>query len=174
MAIKTKNLITAALFTGLTAISAFIKIPLPIVPITLQGMIILLAGLTLEPGTALLSQIAYIAIGLSGVPVFTEGGGVQYILSPTFGYLIANIPAVLATASIRKKRNDLYLIPALTGLIIIYVIGSIVLFINLNLVAKIETSIKYAFQIGTMPFIIPDLIKALAAISIAKKINKDK
>ena len=67
-----------ALFAALTAIGAFIRIPLPYVPITLQTIFVLLAGVLLGKKRAALSQVIYLVIGLAGVPVFTEGGGRLY------------------------------------------------------------------------------------------------
>ena len=44
---KTRELVLCALFTALTAVGAFIKIPVPVVPFTLQFLFTLLAGLLL-------------------------------------------------------------------------------------------------------------------------------
>ena len=38
------------------------------------------------------SQIAYLAIGLSGLSVFSQGGGLEYLSKPSFGYLLGFIP----------------------------------------------------------------------------------
>ena len=77
---RTKNLVLIALFAALVAIGAFIKIPMPLVPITLQFAFCLLAGevLGVKGGTAVL---IYVIMGLIGLPVFTEGGGFMYVLS---------------------------------------------------------------------------------------------
>ena len=32
-------------------------------------------------------------IGLLGLPVFTQGGGIGYVLQPSFGFLLGLIPA---------------------------------------------------------------------------------
>ena len=65
MKMKSKSMITAALFTCMTAIAAFIKIPFPVVPVTLQVMVVIMTGLILNPRTAAISKIAYIIIGLT-------------------------------------------------------------------------------------------------------------
>ena len=84
---KTRNLIIVAMFAALTAIGAFIKVPIPYVPFTLQYLFCALAGLVLGSKLGALSQIVYVAIGLSGVPVFTEGGGIGYIFKPLLDIL---------------------------------------------------------------------------------------
>ena len=79
---KTYKMILVSIFAALTAVGAFIKIPLPPVPFTLQVFFVILSGLLLGSRMGLASQIVYIALGLVGVPVFTEGGGLQYIFHP--------------------------------------------------------------------------------------------
>ncbi|MCG8608351.1 biotin transporter BioY, partial [bacterium] len=79
----------SSLFAALTAAGAFIKIPLPYVPLTLQPLFVIMAGSVLGAKFGAQSQLIYLAVGLSGVPVFANGGGPAYILQPTFGYLLA-------------------------------------------------------------------------------------
>ncbi|MGI6783296.1 MAG: biotin transporter BioY [Aminivibrio sp.] len=169
---KTSTLIMASLFTALTAIGAFIKIPTPMVPVTLQVMVVILSGFMLKPKAALFSQTAYVTIGLLGVPIFTEGGGIQYILSPTFGYLLGNIVGAWTVSLISNKNEHNSYLAAFSGLFVIYLTGASVLYCNLNLVAKIQSTIFTTLKIGVIPFIIPDTLKAIAAILLARKINK--
>ena len=88
MNLKTRDLILIAMFAALTAIGAFIRIPLPVVPITLQYFFCALGALLLGAKKGALAQILYVAVGLIGIPIFTKGGGPQYIFQPSFGYLI--------------------------------------------------------------------------------------
>ena len=85
---KAKDMILVALFAALTAIGAFIKIPIPYVPITLQVLFCAYSGLLLGARRGLYSQLLYLAVGLIGIPIFTNGGGPAYVLQPTFGYLV--------------------------------------------------------------------------------------
>ena len=64
------------------------KIPVPVVPFTLQLLFTMTAGLLLGGKLVAASVGAYILIGLLGLPVFAEGGGPAYILKPSFGYII--------------------------------------------------------------------------------------
>ena len=84
---KLRNQILCAIFTALIAIGAFIRIPVPVVPFTLQFLFTTLAGVLLGSRLGATSVILYIVLGLLGVPVFAEGGGPGYILKPSFGYL---------------------------------------------------------------------------------------
>jgi biotin transport system substrate-specific component len=49
---------------------------------------VLLTGCLGGKNAALLSQIAYLILGLLGLPIFDRGGGWQYIFEPNFGYLL--------------------------------------------------------------------------------------
>jgi biotin transport system substrate-specific component len=70
---NTRSLILCGFFSALIAIGAFIKIPVPVVPFTLQFLFTNLAGLLLGPKLGALSVAIYIGVGLLGVPVFAEG-----------------------------------------------------------------------------------------------------
>ena len=120
MKISTKDITLVALFSALIAVGAFIKIPFLIVPITLQTLFVILSALVLERRLAVLSVIVYLMIGLAGFPVFAKGGGINYIFSPTFGYLVAFIFATYFIASFKEK--NLYIITFI-GMLIIYALG---------------------------------------------------
>ena len=103
---KTKNLILVALFTALTAVGAFIRIPVPVVPFTLQFLFTMLAGLLLGGTLGATSVLVYIILGLLGLPVFTSGGGIGYIFQPTFGYIIGFCIAAYVTGKIANKTEN--------------------------------------------------------------------
>ena len=83
-----RMMVRAALFAALTAVGAFIRIPIGDLSVTLQVMFSLMAGLILKEKWGSISQIMYILCGLVGIPVFTGGGGPQYVLQPSFGFII--------------------------------------------------------------------------------------
>ena len=85
---KTKQLVFCSLFTALIAVGAFIKIPVPVVPFTLQYLFTMLAGLILGPRLGTISVTAYMLLGLAGLPIFTEGGGLMYLAKPSCGFLL--------------------------------------------------------------------------------------
>jgi biotin transport system substrate-specific component len=104
----------------------------------------------------------YLSGGILGLPWFSGSvAGLAILKSPTVGYLIGFI---MASWLIGKFSNYPYL-SILLGTSVIYLFGTI----GLSLVLQI--SILEAIKIGVLPFLIGDLIKALAAFGIAKKIN---
>ena len=60
---------------AVTAVGAYLKIPLPMLPVTLQMTFVGLAGFWLGPWHGAASQLTYLCVGLVGVPVFAKGGG---------------------------------------------------------------------------------------------------
>ena len=134
----TRNMVLAALFAALTAIGAFLQIPTGTVPITLQFLFTALAGLLLGWKWGAISQLLYVGIGLLGLPVFTQGGGIGYVLQPSFGFLLGLIPAaaiigalmvltpgVALTMGVRDILNGDYLSGSIRLLDALLIAGSI-------------------------------------------------
>lgn len=134
--LSTKDLVLCALFSALIAVGAFIKIPIPIVPFTLQFLFTNLAGLLLGSRLGAISVITYIVIGLLGFPVFTGGGGIGYIMQPTFGYIIGFAAGAYITGYLSEKSNDLsfknLIYAGLAGLGIVYLFGMVYYFFISN------------------------------------------
>ncbi len=171
-------LIPAALFAALTAIGAFIKIPLPPVPISLQTFFVVLAGLLLGAKYGTLSQILYLFIGLAGVPVFIEGGGILYILKPTFGYLIGFIFCAFTIGKIVHQNEReltfpraLYILKNTSakriamacscGILLIYIPGVAYLFLISHFYLESGLTLTQAVISGFVYFIIWDIGKII-------------
>ena len=114
----TRQLVRTALFAALTAVGAFLKIPLGPSAITLQFFFTAMAGCLLGSGCGALSQLIYVALGLLGLPVFTAGGGFSYVLHPTFGFLLGLIPAAWVIGRLARSTRSFWRIAlaALAGL----------------------------------------------------------
>ena len=126
---KTKNMVLCAMFVTLIAAGAFIKIPIPVVPFTLQYLFTMLAGLLLGGKLGCISVCVYILLGLAGLPVFAQGGGIGYIFQPSFGYIIGFAVGAYATGVIANgKENPGYprlLAANFIGLGIVYLLGMV-------------------------------------------------
>ena len=133
---RTRELILCGLFTALTAVGAFIKIPVPVCPFTLQLLFTTLAGLLLGARLGLVAVAVYLVLGLLGVPVFTQGGGPGYILQPTFGYLIGFALGAWLTGKIARSVPNPSLKRILAanfaGLAVVYALGMIYVYIINN------------------------------------------
>lgn len=167
MKISAKDLTLVALFSALIAVGAFIKLPFLLVPITLQTLFIVLSALVLERRLAVLSVIVYIMIGLVGFPIFANGGGINYIFSPTFGYLVSFIFATYFIASFKEK--NIYISTAI-GMLIIYALGMMYfVFIQYVLNGKVYL-ISYLFYNLFLVFLPGDILSCVVAIIGYRKI----
>ncbi len=171
---KPKHIIFAGLFAALTAIGAFIKIPLPYVPLTLQVFFCLLSGILLGARVGLFSQIVYIAVGLMGLPVFTAGGGPGYVLNPTFGYLAGLIVCAFVIGKLSERLTKvsitkLFLINIL-GVLIIYAVGVPYLYLIKNLYLGAETPLSKVLYGGFLITIPGDILKSYLAALIGVKL----
>lgn len=169
---KQKAMIFAALFASLTAAVSFFKIPLPFtpVPITLQTLIVLLAGAMLGSSYGALAMIIYLLLGLIGLPVFSGGSsGLGALLGPTGGFLFSfPIAAFVIGRLSRTKKITGLLFAMLIGTLIIYIMGAIqgTIVTHLGLIA--------IFAGWILPFIIGDAIKLLLAAWIGRSVDINK
>ena len=100
---KTRSLVLAAVFSSLIAVGAFIRIPLPFLSFSLQTLFVALASILLERRWAVISVLIYIAVGLAGFPVFSTGGGIGYIVQPSFGFLIGFVLWVFVAGTLNAR-----------------------------------------------------------------------
>ena len=124
--LRIKDIVLCGLFAALISIGTFIKIPTPLLPITLQTLFVVLAGLLLGSKNGAIAVVIYVVIGLLGIPVFTQGGGFAYILNPTFGYILSFIIGAWVAGFIAEKFKPSILTWTLAGIIaiiLIYAIG---------------------------------------------------
>lgn len=149
-------------FAALTAILAQVRVPLWFtpVPFTGQTLAVLASGLVLGWKRGALSQLLYVAVGAVGFPVFQGGnGGWSYVAGPTLGYLIGFIVAAMVAGwvarSIRSKAAGW--IGAIAGTAVVYVFGVAWLGHALGV------DLPEAIQLGVVPFLIGDAIKATLA-----------
>jgi len=162
-----KSILTA-LFAALIAVGAFVKIPLPPVPITLQTLFALISGLLLPLSVSLSSVLIYLFLGVAGLPIFTSGGGLAAITGPTGGYLIGLLPAVIvAGVMMKKEKKNLlwYLLSALLATIALYIPGLLWLGFSRKL------TLGQTLAGGLFPFLIGDALKMVVAAVAALKVK---
>ncbi len=126
---RTKNMMLCALFVALIAVGAFIRIPVPVVPFTLQYLFTMLAGLLLGGKRGFIAVCIYIFLGLIGLPIFASGGGIGYVFQPSFGYIIGFAVGAFVTGVIANKSDKpgykRLLAANFIGLGIVYLLGMI-------------------------------------------------
>ncbi|MGM9581494.1 MAG: biotin transporter BioY [Anaerovibrio sp.] len=172
--LKTKALAYCGLFVALIAIGAFIKIPVPVVPFTLQYLFTMLAGLLLGRYYGTMAVIGYIAIGLLGFPIFAEGGGIWYILKPSFGYLIGFALGTYVTGFLAAKNTAKtlsgYLIANFSGLMLVYGVGMVYYYIICNFVLDTPIALWPLFLYCFILAVPGDICLCILASIIAKRL----
>jgi biotin transport system substrate-specific component len=101
--------------------------------VTYQIGAVLLVGCLGGKNAAAMSQIAYLALGLTVLPVFSEGGGLDYLKEPTFGYLLGFIPGGWICGFLAFKalpKLELLAFSCLCGLLTVHSMGLIYLTLN--------------------------------------------
>ncbi|KYH35448.1 biotin transporter BioY [Clostridium tepidiprofundi DSM 19306] len=175
MKINTKDMVLVSLFAALTAVGAFIQIPIGPAPITLQVLFTALAGVILGSRLGALSQMVYVFLGLVGLPIFAGGtGGISTVFTPSFGYLIGFIVGAYIIGKISETTKVVnftrLFIASLTGMVVIYAIGVPYLYIILKDVSGVGISVAKALKIGMLIFIPGDIAKCILTAVLGVKI----
>ena len=172
--LTTYDLILSALFIALITVGAFIKIPIGPVPISLQFMFVLLAGQILKPRSALLTLIIYLVMGLLGLPVFSGGGGLSYVLTPTFGYIVGFVFAAITVSfishSVKKTFSKLFL-ANFAGFLVVYIFGLSYYIILSHFYFNMLLDLGVVLLFGFVVFIPTDLAFCILTAVISKRLN---
>lgn len=165
-----RGLAYASMFGALTAIGAYIMIPLPPVPVTMQTLFVILAGTLLGGYLGALSQVVYILLGIIGLPVFTGGkAGIGVLFGPTGGYLfgfVAGAYIIGKLASLKRDPGVFWLMGAMAaGIGVVYTLGVM----QLMIVAKLD--LVKAVAVGLLPPLPGDIIKIVVASFVCQKIR---
>ena len=172
---KTKSMVYCGLFTALIAVGAFIKVPVPVVPFTLQYLFTMLAGLLLGAKRGAIAVLAYMLLGLAGLPIFTEGGGLWYVLKPSFGYIIGFVLGTYVTGRIAetmpKKTIPHYLLANLAGLVIVYACGMSYYYVICNYVIDTPIAVWPLFLYCFILAVPGDIALSVLGAVIAKRVR---
>lgn len=175
MKLSTRDITQMGMFTALTAIGAFVSIPVGPVSITLQSFFVLLSGIILGSRKAMYAQIAYILLGLTGLPIFSDfTGGLQVVFRPSFGFLLGYVVVAYLVGKITEMRgkNTSNLIAAVfTGTVVLYIIGIPYMYYILNIMLGKNLNIMQVLNMGMFMFIPGDTIKAVLAVYLGKRIR---
>lgn len=99
-----RKMIFTALFAALTAVGAWVAVPIGPAPIVLQNFFAMLTGLLLGKVWGLISIAIYLLAGALSLPVFSGGtGGLAKFMGPTGGFLLGYLPAVFVIGLLSEK-----------------------------------------------------------------------
>jgi biotin transporter BioY len=154
-----KDFILVLSFAILTGICAKLKVEIGVVPITMQTFAVLLSGALLGAKRGVISQVIYLLMGLAGLPWFSRGGGMAYIFSPTFGYIVGFVFAAFLIGWLVEKGFDRKIKTAILAMFI----GNIVIYIPGIFWLTRFFDLEKALAIGLYPFLVGDFLKLILA-----------
>jgi len=168
-----KDMMYAAVFTGLMTVLGWISITLPVLPapITGQTLGVMLAGVILTPKQAGLSMTTYIALGAAGLPVFQKGGaGIAYLTGPTGGFIIGFLIGAIVISLIKGDGKGTLKVGAaciVGGMLAVYAIGIPWLCFEIT-----GSLFSWPHVVSTLAFVPGDIIKVFIATMIGVRVNK--
>jgi len=167
------TVLTVLAGTVLLAVAARVNIPLIPVPASFAtlAVAVLAAAFGWRIGTA--TVLAYIVEGLSGLPVFSAGGGIGYLASPTFGFIVGYLPMAALIGLAADSGLSRKLLPLmgvmLLGDIICLAFGYTWLLAMAAGASWIDPNnvMGSAFAVAVQPFLLWDALKIVfAAVTV--------
>lgn len=157
-----------ALGVAAIAVAAKIRVPMWPVPITMQTFAVLTVGAVVGARLAGITLLAYLALGLAGVAVFTgESAGLAYMAGPTAGYLIGFLAAAILVGWLAEHGWS----RSIGGMMAALALGNVVIYaFGLPWMAWLfaaERGWEFVWQWGMVNFLPGDALKlALAALLV--------
>jgi biotin transport system substrate-specific component len=156
-----------AAFVLFTAVGAQLAVRLPYtpVPVTMQTLFVLLAGIVLGPRDGFYAMSAYMAVGVAGAPVFAGlTFGPAVLFGPTGGYLLAFPAAALVAGAIARssgKTKTAAFAASLAGSATILLGGTLYLWLLSG------QPLGGVLAMAAAPFILSDAVKSILAAALS-------
>ena len=160
---KAKKMARCALFVSLTAVCAWVGIPMPPVRFTLQTLAVMTALGFLGGKWGSVSVLVYLLLGLAGLPVFSGfRGGLSAFLDPTGGFLTGLLLGALCYWAVERFGK----LPALLTFL------TVCCGCGLAWALLYFPDVKTAFLTCVAPYLIPEGVKLRLALHIIKKVER--
>lgn len=171
-----RDMVLIALFAALMAVCAWITIPIPNIPFTLQIFAVFAALFVLGGKRGTISIALYILLGAVGLPVFSGfGGGIGKLLGVTGGYIVgflfSGLIYWLITSLIKTKALWVEVVAAIAALIVCYAFGT-VWFMVVYLQKTGAIGLWSVLMMCVIPYIIPDVVKISLAYALSRILKK--
>ena len=154
----------------LLSVSSKLSIPFYPVPMTFQTFVDYFIAASMGM-IGFYSTLSYVILGLMGLPIFAAGGGIGYVMSPTFGFLYGMVLASLAIAYFSKDLFNKKIIKISLAVFV----GALITFTCGITHLSGFIGIEKAIMAGLIPFIYSELLKiALAILAVYLLIKKNK
>ena len=159
---------------GVLAASALISVPFYPVPMTMQTLAVLVVGGLLGPRLGVAAIAGYLALGLTGLPLFHGGlGGAAVLAGPTGGYLIGFVPAAFLMGlagrwADRRSAGRLSILRRLSVLAAGALLAEVAVYtLGLPWLALVTgMGAGRVVATGLLPFVLGDLLKVTVAAAM--------
>jgi biotin transport system substrate-specific component len=178
---STYDIVMCGMFTALMAAGAYIKIMIPLgvwqVTFSMQIFVAVLCGFLMGAGRGFLSVLSYLIVGLCGVPVFAHGGGLGYVLKPTFGFLIGFAAAASVTGFLYEKAKSRSAVGtmaiAFAGEMAYYACGLVYYYVMFNFFVGTEAGIglRELVSVWFLSTVVPDFVLCALAGRLALRLE---
>ena len=145
----------------LLTVSSKISIPFYPVPMTLQTLVVFFIAASMGM-IGFYSTLIYVVLGVLGLPLFANGGGIGYIFSPTFGFLYGMVISAFIIAYILKSEVKTGLIKLSATILA----GALVIFLCGVSHLSFFVGLEQAIYLGLLPFLYSEFLKIVLAIAI--------
>ena len=161
-----RRVVVVVAMVALVAVCAQVAVPLPgtPVPVTLQSLAVMVAGVVLGPVQGALAVASYVLIGALGAPVFAAaGGGPAWVVGPTGGYLLAFPLVAFIVGYVAAPERPWWLLPigVVTAQVVMFTGGV------LQLALVTGRGPGEAFAMGAVPFLAGEAFKSALLIVFA-------
>ncbi|MFA7222842.1 MAG: biotin transporter BioY [Bacilli bacterium] len=175
-----RSIAKMAMLLALLIVCSYINISVGLLKFTLQLLVVFLIGLYANLYEGMIIIFSYIFLGLVGVPVFANfGGGIAYLVSPTFGFVYGFIPGILIMNLIRflfrnvaKFKVFQYILSCVSCLLIVYIVGFVHGYFILNYYLGKSYDFVSLLGLFILPYIPYDCIKL--GVAVVSKLAIDK
>lgn len=175
--LRTRDLTLIAVFTVLTAVCAWISVPVPapFVQFTMQTFAIFAALLTLGGKRGTYAVTAYLLLGAVGAPVFSNfRGGLGVLLGTTGGYILGFFFTALLYWLMTAKLGESLPVKAVAGVLgmVTYYVFGTAWYLALTFQSGSPMGLMTALGYCVFPFLVPDLVKLALAVLLAQRVGK--
>ncbi|AZY51956.1 biotin transporter BioY [Bordetella avium] len=173
-----RNLVLAALFAALMVVLSLMPpVPLPAipVPVTLQTLGVMLAGIMLGPWRGAAACLLYLVLAAIGLPVLPGGrGGLGVFVGPTGGFLMGMLLGVVVAGLLARALARGGMWRMLGGYLLACLVGGVaaVYAVGVPWLAAVTQMGLAKAALAVVVFLPGDLVKALVAAWVAWRVER--
>lgn len=168
--VNVKDLVMIALSASVLCVCGPLAIKLPgLVPISLTNLVLYFLVYMIGTRRTAITFILYCLIGIAGMPVFSNGGGIIQLIGPTGGFIVGFLPMIIVMGPFIEKHYEkkvLCVIVMEASTWIAYLLGTFWYCYSM------QAPFAAAIAACVLPFLAEDLIKMIVAAIFGPSIRK--